>query len=112
MGHPYVPSHLWRGSKWLSSMDLAANQPGTGEVKDLAAQMLLSLALKEAVPKHDLYSHPLFSTLQFKPFRLAERPLASPFLNPITDASFEKVAPDMEPFFLCLTKGDSYQSTA
>jgi hypothetical protein len=80
-------------------MGLPGNRPGTGDSEDLAAQVHLFLALKEAVPKHDLYSHPLFSTLHHKPFRLAERPLASPFLNPITYASFEMVAPAMEPFF-------------
>src|SRR5271154_5802165 len=78
--HPEVPSHLSHETKWLFRMGLAGNRLWVGEVTDLAAQVLLSLALKEAVPKHDLYSHPMFSTLHFKPFRLAERPLASPFL--------------------------------
>jgi hypothetical protein len=84
-------------------MGLAGNRPGTGGSEDLAAQVLLSLALKEAVPKHDLYSHPMFSTPRFMPFRSADWPLVSPFLNPITHASFETVAPEMEPFFLRLT---------
>ena len=43
----------------------------------------------------------MFSTLRSMPFRPADRSLASPFLNPITYASFEMVAPEMEPFFLC-----------
>jgi hypothetical protein len=79
---------------------LVGNPPWTGDSEDLAAQVLLSLALKEAVPKHDLYSHPMFSTLRFMPFRPADWSLASPILNPITYASFEMVAPEMEPFFL------------
>jgi hypothetical protein len=84
-------SRLARGpqTKWLFPRDLPQNRPGTGDSEDLAAQMLLCLVLKEAVPKHDLYSHPLYSTLHDKPFRLAERSHASPFLNPITHASFE-----------------------
>jgi hypothetical protein len=79
---------------------LAGKPLWTGDSEDLAAQVHLCLTLKEAVPKHDLYSHPMFSTLRSMPFRPADWPLASPFLNPITYASFEMVAPEMEPFFL------------
>jgi hypothetical protein len=92
-------------------MGLAGMRPGAGGLEDLAAQMLLSLALKEAVPKHDLYSHPMFSTLHFKPFRLADRPLASPFLNPITYVSFEGWLQKWSHFFL-RAGGDSYQGAA
>jgi hypothetical protein len=60
--------------------------------------MLLCLTIKEAVPKNDLYPHPLLSTLHFMPFRLADRSLASPFLNPIP-MPLLNVAPEMEPFF-------------
>ena len=89
-----------RRTKWLFRLGLAGKRPWTGVPKDLAAQVHLSLTLKEAVPKHDLYSHPMFSTLRSLPFRPADWSLASPFLNPITYASFEMVAPEMGPFFL------------
>jgi hypothetical protein len=82
-----------------------------GRFHGLAGEMLLSLTLKEAVPKHDLYSHPMFSTLHFKPFRLADRPLASPFLNPITYVSFEGWLQKWSHFFL-RAGGDSYQGAA
>jgi hypothetical protein len=101
-----------RRTKWLFRLGLAGKRPWTGVPKDLAAQVHLSLTLKEAVPKHDLYSHPMFSTLRSLPFRPADWSLASPFLNPITYASFEMVAPEMEPFFLVEIQGDSYQGTA
>ncbi len=42
----------------------------------------------------------MFSTLRSLPFRPADWSLASPFLNPITYASFEMVAPETGPFFL------------
>jgi hypothetical protein len=86
-------------TKWLFRLGLGGNRPWTGDSEDLAAQVLLYLALKEAVPKHDLYSHPMFSTPRFLPFRPTDWPLASPILNPITYVSFETVAPEMEPFF-------------
>jgi hypothetical protein len=86
-------------------MGLAGKPLWAGDSEDLAGQVHLPLTLKEAVPKHDLYSHPMFSTLRSLPFRPADWSLASPFLNPITYASFEMVAPAMEPFFLGIRKG-------
>jgi hypothetical protein len=97
-----------RRTKWLFRLGLAGKRPWTGVPKDLAAQVHLSLTLKEAVPKHDLYSHPMFSTLRSLPFRPADWSLASPFLNPITYVSFERWLQQWSHFSL----GNRYQKTA
>jgi hypothetical protein len=89
-GFPDFSPYSFCSTKSLFRMGLAGKPLWTGDSVDLAAQVLLFLALKEAVPKHDLYSHPMFSTLRSLPVRPADWSLVSPFLNPITYVSFER----------------------